>query len=153
MSIGGIGENMRIIPDGQTCRILGGWIGNGVRYITPWPSVMEKIASDLERWKATKPSLEGRRHIINMVIGGRSQYLTRVQGMPKDIENALIRTEHAFLWDDERARVPHETMVLNVDEGGKQILDIPARNEAIDLWNLQSYLMQGDKRASWCFFC
>ncbi|KAJ7696325.1 hypothetical protein B0H17DRAFT_889530, partial [Mycena rosella] len=44
-----------------------------------------------------------------------------------------------------------------ITEGGKQVLDIQARNEAIDLWNLQSYtillyLVQGDKRASWCYF-
>jgi hypothetical protein len=43
-------------------------------------------------------------------------------------------------------------MILDISEGGKQILDIPARNEAIDLWNLQSYLKQGPKRASWCYF-
>jgi hypothetical protein len=29
---------------------------------------------------------------------------------------------------------------------------IPARNEAIDLWNLQSYLTKGNDRASWCYF-
>ncbi|KAJ7264132.1 hypothetical protein C8J57DRAFT_950777, partial [Mycena rebaudengoi] len=33
-----------------------------------------------------------------------------------------------------------------------ETLDITARNEAIDLWNLQSYLVQRDKRALWCSF-
>jgi hypothetical protein len=138
--------------DGQTCRILGAWIGNVVDYITPWPSVLEKITSDLERWKLTKPSLEGKRHIINMTIGGRTQYLTRVQGMPEDIEDDLIKLHHTFLWDGKRARVSHDTMILDTAEGGKQLLDIPARNEAIDLWNLQSFLTQGPERASWCYF-
>ncbi|KAJ7761285.1 hypothetical protein B0H14DRAFT_2403749 [Mycena olivaceomarginata] len=87
-----------------------------------------------------------------MVIGGRTQYLTRVQGMPKDVEDTLIKTENTFLWDGKTARVAHETMVLDISEGGKQILDISARNEAIDLWNLQSYLKQGPERASWCYF-
>jgi hypothetical protein len=53
MQVDGIGEKMRIIPDGQTCRMLGAWIGNSVPYITPWPSVIEKIKSDLEQWKIT----------------------------------------------------------------------------------------------------
>ncbi len=114
--------------------------------------VLEKISSDLERWKLSKPSLEGKRHIINMVIGGRTQYLARVQGMPKDIEDTLIEMEHIFLWDGKKARVGHDTMVLDISEGGKQILDIPARNEAIDLWNLQLYLVQGPNRALWCYF-
>lgn len=30
-------------------------------------------------------------------------------------------------------------MILGNTDGGKQILDIPARNEAIDLWNLRTY--------------
>ncbi|KAJ7787848.1 hypothetical protein B0H14DRAFT_2399110, partial [Mycena olivaceomarginata] len=56
---------------------------------TPWPLVLEKISKDLERWKLTTPTLEGKQHIINTVIGGRTQYLTRVQGMPKEIEETL----------------------------------------------------------------
>jgi hypothetical protein len=91
MPIGAMHESLRIIPDGQTCRMLGAWIGNSVPNITPWPSVLEKIAKDLERWKASAPTLEGKRHIINMVIGGRTQYLIRVQGMPKDVEHTLIK--------------------------------------------------------------
>ncbi|KAJ6576794.1 hypothetical protein B0H10DRAFT_1836576, partial [Mycena sp. CBHHK59/15] len=76
---------------------LGAWIGNGVPYITPWPTVVEKIASGLEGWRVTTPTSanpdfagSGKHHIINMVIGGRTQYLTRVQGMPKEIEETLI---------------------------------------------------------------
>lgn len=60
--------------------------------------------------------------------------------------------EDTFLWDGKKARVAHESMVLSLAKGGKQILDITARNEAIDLWNLQSYLVQGEKRALWCSF-
>jgi hypothetical protein len=130
---GAIDRNIRIMQDGETCRLLGAWIGNRVQYITPWPSVLDKIACDLERWNDSQPTLEGKRHIINMVIGGRTQYLTRVQGLPKEVENTLIKAEHSFLWGQERARIAHETMTLNIDDGGKQILDITARNEAIDL--------------------
>jgi hypothetical protein len=72
--------------------------------------------------------------------------------MLKEVENELIQLQHTFLWDGKRARVSHETMILDTAQGGKQVLDIPARNEAIDLWNLQSYLTQGSERASWCFF-
>jgi hypothetical protein len=52
--------------------------------------VLEKFAKDLERWKASAPTLEGKQHIINMVIGGRTQYLTRVQRMPKDVEHTYL---------------------------------------------------------------
>ncbi|KAJ7506054.1 hypothetical protein B0H11DRAFT_1974642 [Mycena galericulata] len=68
-----------------------------------------------------------------MVIGGKTQYLTRVQGMPRQIEE-------------------RQTMCLPLNQGGKQILDIQSRNEAIDLWNLKEFLRQGDERANWPFF-
>jgi hypothetical protein len=42
--------------------------------------------------------------------------------MPKDIEDILIKAEHIFLWDGKRARVAHETMILDIAKGGKQIL-------------------------------
>jgi hypothetical protein len=58
MKIRAIDEKIRILPDGQTCHILGAWIGNNSPYITPWPSVLEKINHDLERWKVTSPTLE-----------------------------------------------------------------------------------------------
>jgi hypothetical protein len=125
MKIGTIEQRIRILPDGHPCRMLGAWIGNNITYTTPWPSVLETITCDLERWKLTLPSLEEKHHIINMVIGRRTQYLTRAQGMPKDIEETLIKMEHTFLWDGQTARVGHETMVLGITEGGNKFLIYP----------------------------
>ncbi|KAJ7659371.1 hypothetical protein B0H17DRAFT_954822, partial [Mycena rosella] len=130
-----IPPNVRIMRDGETCRMQGAWIGNAVPYLTPWPSTLEsdKIRNDLERWKLTNLSIEGKRHIINMFVGGRSQYLTRVQGMPDEVEESLTKLIHNFVWDGKRARIFDSVMHSNVLTGGKQILNIRARNEAIDL--------------------
>ena len=147
-----IHPSVRIVRDGETCRLLGAWIGNAIPYLTPWPSTVDKIRNDLERWKLTNPSIEGKRHIINMFVGGRSQYLTRVQGMPAEVEESLVKLIHDFVWDGKRARISDSTMHSNVLLGGKQILNIRARNEAIDLWNIQAYLTQGPHRPSWCYF-
>ena len=72
--------------------------------------------------------------------------------MPKDIEVTLEKLIRSFLWDGKTARVSLEMMILPVDQGGKGILDISSRNKAIELWNLQCYLMQGDDRPLWCYF-
>jgi hypothetical protein len=56
-----------------------------------------------------------------MVIGGRTQYLTRVQGMPDDVEERLIRIRDNFLWEGKKPRIAHSTMRLPLQEGGKQI--------------------------------
>ena len=50
--IGDINTTIRIVPDGESCRILGAWIGNNIPYTTPWPSVLEKINTNLLRWQA-----------------------------------------------------------------------------------------------------
>ncbi|KAJ6557107.1 hypothetical protein B0H10DRAFT_1846948, partial [Mycena sp. CBHHK59/15] len=51
--IGDIDPTIKIVPDGESCRMLGAWIGNNIPYTTPWPSVLEKINTDLMRWQAT----------------------------------------------------------------------------------------------------
>ncbi|KDQ22940.1 hypothetical protein PLEOSDRAFT_1015108, partial [Pleurotus ostreatus PC15] len=92
----GIPEEMKIVPDGQLTRILGAWIGNKGNQESPWTPVVEKIDEDLERWEKGHPTAEGRKLIIQMVIGGRTQYLARVQGMPKQIEDNLRKRIRKF---------------------------------------------------------
>jgi hypothetical protein len=59
-----------------------------------------------------------------MIFSGKTQYRTRVQGMPKEIEEKLVRMRDEFLWEGKKPRVAHLTMGLPIDDGGKQILDI-----------------------------
>jgi hypothetical protein len=79
-----------------------------------------------------------------MSIGGRTQYLTHVQGMPKEIEKTMIRMRDGFLREGKKPRIAHDTMCLPLDQGGKQILDIHSRNEVINLWNLKEFVQTRD---------
>ncbi|KAJ3757152.1 hypothetical protein EV360DRAFT_21642, partial [Lentinula raphanica] len=111
---------------------LGALIGNGISQLTPWTKVIEKIDASLERWEKSKPTMEGRRLIISMIVGGMTQYLTKVQGMPREIETRLEKRVRKFLWDDKTlVRVNKETIYAPIEEGGRQLLDLLARNEAI----------------------
>ncbi|KAF6760767.1 hypothetical protein DFP72DRAFT_804738, partial [Ephemerocybe angulata] len=83
-----------------------------------------------------------------MEVGGRTQYKTRVQGMPKEVEKQLERMISDFLWNGHTPGVNVETMRLPHTEGGFKILDIEARNEAIDLMKLKAYL-DFEKRPKW----
>jgi hypothetical protein len=78
-----------------------------------------------------------------MEVGGLSQYLTCVQGMPKEIEETLNRKVTKFLWDGASAMVNLETMTQPTTRGGKRVLDIKARNEAIELMKVKFYLNLG----------
>ena len=64
-------------------RLLGTYIGNGVNSQGIWTPMVEAVACDLNRWKKSHPTIDGKRLIVSMVVGGRTQYRASVQGMPK----------------------------------------------------------------------
>ncbi|OSD03193.1 hypothetical protein PYCCODRAFT_1444584 [Trametes coccinea BRFM310] len=126
-------RNVHVAADGEAVRILGAWLGNDLANEDIWLPKLEKIRSTLDKWTRSRPTLEGKRHVVQMIVGGMSQFLTDVQRMPKaimDRMNALIRR---YLWNDKHTPpVRTEYMLLPADRGGFGILDLEARNDAID---------------------
>ncbi|KAJ3755193.1 hypothetical protein EV360DRAFT_18365, partial [Lentinula raphanica] len=81
--------------------------------------LLEKIDRSLETWERSKPTMEGRRLIISMVVGGMTQYLTKVQGMPPEVEEKLEKRIRRFLWDEKtHVRVNKETIMAPIEMGG-----------------------------------
>lgn len=148
-----IDADIHILQDGESARILGGWIGNHSDGQAPWVTVIEKVERNLTRWGRSHPTLDGRKLIIQMIVGGMTQYLTKIQGMPKDIENRLIQIIRRFIWNSESTpTVSLETLMSPKSSGGKDLLDLKARNEAIALTDLASYLKLGcPDRPTWAF--
>ncbi|KAJ3875234.1 hypothetical protein F5051DRAFT_462139 [Lentinula edodes] len=97
-----IPNHIKIAQEGEAIRTLGALIGNGISQIEPWTKVIEKIDHALNRWDRSKPTMEGRRLIISMIVGGMTQYLTKVQGMPKEVEDRLLKRIKRFLWDEKQ---------------------------------------------------
>ncbi|KAJ7583849.1 hypothetical protein C8J56DRAFT_790378 [Mycena floridula] len=95
-----IPDGIRIAEDGRAIRILGGWVGNETNNAAPWTKILEDIDERLRYWEKTRPTMEGRRLIILMVIGGKTQYLAKVQGMPTAIEKRLEKRINQFLWGE-----------------------------------------------------
>ncbi|KAF5314570.1 hypothetical protein D9611_007204 [Ephemerocybe angulata] len=73
-------------------------------------------------------------------VGGRTQFKTRVQGMPQEVEKCFEKMITKFVWNGRMPAVNAETLRLPHEEGGFKILDVRARNEAIDLMKLKQYL-------------
>ncbi|KAJ7032530.1 hypothetical protein C8F04DRAFT_946534, partial [Mycena alexandri] len=87
-----------------------------------------------------------------MVVGGMTQYLATVQGMPKEVEKRLEKRVRKFLWAEKTSvTVNQETVYAPTEVGGKNLLDIVARNEAITVTWLKTYLNFGPDRPLWCF--
>jgi exonuclease III len=150
---GAVRESMRFNRDGEPVRILGAWIGNKIDNAVPWAPVVEKIERALDRWDRGHPTLEGRRLIVQMIVGGTTQYLAKVQEMPERITKKLTDMIWEFIWEGNQRSAPvnREVMHAQLLEGGKKILDLQARNEAIQLTWLQSY-MSTTNRPTWAYF-
>ena len=147
-----IPDHIKIAKDGEAIRSLGAMIGNKVNPISPWSRILEKIDTSLEIWDKGHPTIEGRRLIILMVVGGMTQYLTKVQGMPKEIEEKLERRIRAFLWDDKtHLAINKETLMIPIEEDGRKLLDILSCNEAITITWLKLYLNLDENRPTWAY--
>ena len=145
-----LSDRIKLAEDGVAIRFLGAWIGNHTNDIVPWEPVIDKVNKDLQRWGTSRPTMRGRKVIAQAITGGRTQYLTMAQGMPENIEKALIKIMRKFMWgDDSSPRIALDFLQSPVEEGGLNLLDITARNEAIELMWLKSYLNISPSRPEW----
>jgi hypothetical protein len=146
-----LAADIHIARDQEPVRMLGAWIGNNIDQAIIWSTVLDKIRGNLSRWNQSHPTLFGRRLIIQMVIGGMTQYLAKVQSMPKQVEESLTKTIRNFMWEDRKPPVNMSTLSLPVAQGGIKLLNLKIRNQAIDVMWLRSYLNLGPKRPKWAY--
>ena len=129
-----LNEKIKIAKDGDAVRSLGAWIGNNTNIKTPWEPILDNIHKTLKLWGKSNPTLTGRKLIAQAVIGGYTQFLTKAQGMPPGIEETLTKMARDFMW--EGCAVPGialENLHCPIEEGGLNLINIPVRNEAIEI--------------------
>ncbi|CAK5271126.1 unnamed protein product [Mycena citricolor] len=147
-------DQAHIARDGEAVRILGGYIGNNVESFALWTPTIEKTDAAQERWEKLFPTLEARRHIDQIITGSMTQYLAMVNGMPAAITKHFLRAQREFIWGGAKSS-PVQRAVLSqpVNHGGKNLLDLEARNDALTVLKLQSFLDLNPKtRADWGHF-
>ncbi len=152
-------RGVHVAQEGEAVRILGAFFGNNVSQIDVWSVVLTKIVAikkplmhAMERWKAGHATLHGKKHVIQMIVGGMTQFLTTVQRMPDTIRVRLDKIIRNYLWD-ERCNTPvgMKHVYLPVSQGGLGILDLSARSEAIDIMWLRTYLDFSTERPLWAY--
>ena len=145
-----IDNKIRIAEEREAVRLLGAWIGNNTDAATPWELVIDRIQKALGRYSKSHPTLHGRKVIAQIIIGGHIQFLMKAQGMPKHIENALIKILRSFIWEENNSpRIALEYLYQTIGKGGLNLLDIRARNEAIEIMWLKAYLNLSPTRPAW----
>ena len=142
--------HIHIAQDKEAVRMLGAWIGNDAEDQAPWETVIDKVKTSLKKWNKIRPTLDGKSQIIQATVGGLTQFLTQTQGMPPHVEQALNNIINDFIWDDGKGpRITLDLLKQPKSHGGLNILDLQARNEAIDLMWLKAYLNFGPDRQPW----
>ncbi|EKM57926.1 uncharacterized protein PHACADRAFT_91069, partial [Phanerochaete carnosa HHB-10118-sp] len=84
-----IPANTHIAADNKAVRLFGAHIGNCITPFIVWGPRIDKIREGLHCWSRCKPTLDGKCLIVYMIVGGMSQYHTRVMGMSAHIEKTL----------------------------------------------------------------
>ncbi|KAF5334198.1 hypothetical protein D9611_014502 [Ephemerocybe angulata] len=86
--------------------------------------------------------------------GGFTQFLTRVQGMPekilKQFEKIADDLIHAKHGEEKSNTIGVDTIRSKIEEGGLRALDMRARNEAIEVMKLCTFLLPPELRPRWC---
>ena len=95
--------SIHIAQTREATRVLGAWVGNELDPEEPWRRIVETIQKDFRRWEARYPTLEGKRHIVQMIAGGKTQFLARAQGMPERVQAEIQQAITSFVWGKERA--------------------------------------------------
>ncbi len=152
-------RNVHVAQEGEAVRILGAFFGNGIDQVAVWTLVLNRIVAMrkplmqvIERWRNGHASVQGKRHVIQMIVGGMTQFLTTVQRMPEAIRERLTKIIRSYLWDGRGyTPVALDTVYLPVAAGGLGMVDLEARNEAIDIMWLRSYLTFGEDRPTWAY--
>ncbi|KAF5320843.1 hypothetical protein D9619_000262 [Psilocybe cf. subviscida] len=147
-----IPAHIHIIKDGEHTRALGAYVGNNTNQIAIWDPIVETIDKNLTRWARGNPTQEGRRLIANMEVGGRTQYLTRVQGMPTDVLDRINKLLSAFVWNEDRPSINADTLRAPIRLGGRKLIDLHARNEAIELRKYQCYCTSNPELRPQCAY-
>jgi ribonuclease HI/exonuclease III len=145
-----IPDDIPIMKEGECMRVLGSWVGNNMDVEKPWKMVLKKIEKSLTGWEKCHPSMEERRHVVNAVQGAMTQYLMTVQDIPESILEELDRNIRRFIWGDKtNSPVCADYLFAPIGQGGKKVLDIRARAEAIIIMRLKTYLNLGETRPLW----
>ena len=148
-----LADGIRIVPEGHSARILSAWIGNNTDQAQPWSPIIDKIKEHLDHWAAAHPTLDAKRLIVQMVVGGMTQFLTKAQGMPPTVLRTLTTITRNFLWDKNRSppglSIPRLTKPI--PQGGINILDLETRNQAIELTWVRDYLNLSPTRPTWAY--
>ena len=89
-----------------------------------WMEKITKIKSCIQVWKSRNLSLKGKVLIIITFLISQIGYELEMNGIPKNIEKEINTILWEFLWDGKQPLVNRQTMCLNLDCGGVNMINL-----------------------------
>ena len=99
-----IPDHVNLIKDGDTMRMLGAWVGNGINIEEKWKTIIMKQQKIMNIWKKSRPTFRGKELILKALTTSKSWFLATVNGMPKHIQREMEKNMKDFLWDGRKKR-------------------------------------------------
>ncbi|KAI9061396.1 hypothetical protein FKP32DRAFT_1613104 [Trametes sanguinea] len=147
-----IPDDVRVLRDGESTRMLGAWIGNHADPTTAWNPVVSRIRANLERWNTRNVTMHAKKLLVGLELGSRTQFLAAAQGMPAAIEKELQTIVSRFMWGEgKKPAIAMSLLHQSVEEGGLGLLNLTRRNDAIHLMWLSKYLDFQNHRPKWAY--
>ncbi|EJD32436.1 hypothetical protein AURDEDRAFT_49497, partial [Auricularia subglabra TFB-10046 SS5] len=103
---------IRIAADGESTRLLGVFIGNGLDQQAPWEPMMDSIRRILSGWSMRSLTLTGKSVVARSIVSGKTQYLGMVQGMPKSVQKEVSGLVQDFIWPEGRRKATVSAAML-----------------------------------------
>jgi endonuclease/exonuclease/phosphatase family metal-dependent hydrolase len=145
-----LSENLTIIKDGQAMRTLGAWVGNGISTQAQWDSILVKQKDLINTWSKMHLSMRGKELILKALVQSRAIFLATVNGIPRDIENEMIKLYKRLIWDGKkRGLMKWEQVIAPREKGGLNMPDLRSRIEAIQVMWIKKWLAPQDKKPIW----
>ncbi|KAJ7572422.1 hypothetical protein C8J56DRAFT_734121, partial [Mycena floridula] len=82
-----------------------------------------------------------------------TQYQSQVVSMPKVTVKRLEQIQQMYIWNGAKSsNISKDILASSIEKGGKKIVSIVSRNEAIDLMRLKTYLnLEPETRPKWTY--
>jgi len=127
-----IQQNVKILKEGETMRMLGAWHSNNGAAEPQWNNILEKAEEIAKNWSKTRPTLKGRVLIAKALLASRTLYLATVNGMPLKIEQKFDKMIRNFIWQG-KGTLAWQSAKAPIEWGGLSVPCMKAHNKAVEI--------------------
>ena len=103
--------------------------------------IIEKIESQLDKWKVRYVSLIGRAQIIKTFAYSQLRFLSNMMTIPNEILTRIKTLAFGFLWNgSEKGKVKRSAIVADLDKGGIKFPDVECIIKSQHIMWIKRYL-------------